>query len=89
MVTEVGVGARGFRGGSELFGQVVEAGADDTDPQARDGKERARGGQRSGRQMGSVWRRPEESASCQQAEHARAERLVSGPHGWVLAAGPN
>ena len=43
MVTEVGVGARGFRGGSELFGQVVEAGIDDTGPRARDGeKERAR-----------------------------------------------
>ena len=65
MVAEVGAGAREFRGGGELFGQVVEAGANDTDPHARDGKERARGGQRSGRQTGPVWRRPEESASAE------------------------
>jgi hypothetical protein len=33
----------GFRGGGELFGQVVEAGNEDTGPRARDGeKERAR-----------------------------------------------
>jgi hypothetical protein len=38
MVAEVGAGARGFRGGGELFGQVVEVGTDDTGPHARDGE---------------------------------------------------
>jgi hypothetical protein len=39
MVTEVGVGTRGFCGGGELLGQVVEAGTDEAGPRARDGEE--------------------------------------------------
>jgi hypothetical protein len=91
-----GVGTRGFCGGGELFGQVVEAGIDDTGPRARDGeKERARaeclgcGVRKSVSGLSAVRKVGLSSGPALSASLARAERLVSGPRGWVLAAGPN